>query len=61
MLTPTQQWYAAWNWMLPDGRRQMITMTFWAFGESNARSVAHTWWDRACPEIAADFTLVNLH
>jgi hypothetical protein len=52
---------AVWSWSLPDGRRQEITMTFWAHNEAGARLIAHSWWDHVEPTLApCDFTLTDL-
>lgn len=52
---------AVWTWTLPDGRRQEITMTFWANTDRDARHIAHGWWTEVCPvTVPVDFTVNNL-
>jgi hypothetical protein len=55
-----RNYLAVWSWTVPNGRRQEITMSFWAFDEPAARGIAHRWWDHAGERIAADFTLTDL-
>jgi hypothetical protein len=52
---------AVWTFTATPGRRQEITMTFWANTDADARHVAHKWFDHAEPTLAAcDFSLTNL-
>lgn len=52
---------ATWTWSLSDGRRQEITMTFWANDTQRARQIAHQWFSRVEPTQApADFSLTDL-
>jgi hypothetical protein len=55
------KYLAVWSFRLPDGRRQEVTMTFWAHDDISARGAAHRWFNHAEPTLApADFTLTNL-
>ena len=52
---------AVWTFTALPGRRQEITMTFWANTEKDARHIAATWFNRVEPTLApCDFSLTNL-
>ena len=52
---------AVWTFTSLPGRRQEITMTFWANTTADARHIAHKWFDHAEPTLApCDFTLTDL-
>lgn len=55
-----RNYLAVWSWKLSDGRRQEITMAFWAHDEPAARNMAGRWFDRVEPTLAADFSLSDL-
>lgn len=51
---------AVWTWTPVVGKRQEITMTFWANTLDDARHIAHTWMRRAEPDLQADFTIGDI-
>ena len=51
---------AVWSWKLPDGRRQKITMTFWAHDERAARRIAEDWSHRTDVPGTTDFSFADL-
>lgn len=55
-----RNYLAVWSWKLPDGRRQEITLAFWAHDEPAARHIAGRWFDHAQPHTVADLSLTDL-
>jgi hypothetical protein len=46
-----REFLAVWHWKLADGRRQEVTMTFWAPNIQRATHIADVWFEQAMPEI----------